>query len=67
MLQLIALLLCAIVLVISTVPLQIALVSESAKRTSAVLSGTLILIGGLAIAAVGAYLSFAIIPDAVAP
>ena len=67
MLQLIALLLCAIVLVISTVPLQIAIVSESAKRTSAVLSGTLILIGGLAIAAVGAYLSFAIIPDAVAP
>ena len=67
MLQLIALLLCAIVLVISTVPLQIALVSESAHRTTGILSGACVLMGGIAIAAVGAYLSFAAIPGTVNP
>lgn len=61
MLQLIVLLLCVIAAIISTVPLQIAWMSDSDLRKQGIIAGLIILAGGLLCAIAGAYLSFATI------
>lgn len=63
MLQLIALLLCAIIAVLGTIPLQIAWVSTSPSKKAGVISGIFILVGSLAIAGIGVALSFVALPS----
>ena len=64
MLQLITLLLCAIAALISSIPMQLALLSTNPKRFAALFAGALILLGGVATALIGGFLSFSVLPSA---
>lgn len=63
MLQLIALLLCVLIALLSTIPLQIAWMSASPNKKGGVIAGLVILVGGTILSAVGVILSFAAVPS----